>query len=158
MAAASVGLMVARAPTDVPTARLYYGMTRVPPSCSPGLCSQSHSAGRTADAEASSRLVTALGIVGLAASALLGVHQEDVRLYRGRPRSGVLASVVVLVAAVALGGPVRHVLSSSGCAGWSRVVRRHLITRLPVTAERTPRRRAFAPASRRFSWHSPTTG
>lgn len=144
MAAASVGLMVAWAPTDVPTARLYYGTDTRAAELLAGALLAIALGGRTrVPEERATALVTALGVLGLAVSVFFwtSVHQEDVRLYRGGLACYTLASVAVLAAAVHPAGLVRHALAVAPLRWLGRISYGVYLYHFPVylwlTAERT---------------------
>jgi peptidoglycan/LPS O-acetylase OafA/YrhL len=144
LAAASASLLIAWAPTDVPTARLYYGTdTRAAELLAGALLAIALGGGPRFARGRAIALVTALGVAGLATSAFfwVSVHQEDIRLYRGGLACYALASVAVLAAAVAPGGPVRRVLSIAPLRWLGRVSYGVYLYHFPVylwlTAERT---------------------
>jgi peptidoglycan/LPS O-acetylase OafA/YrhL len=144
MAVASVVIMIVLAPTNVATARLYYGTdTRAAELLAGALLAIGLGRGAGEARGRAGTLVVGLGVLGLAVSALFwtSVNQGDVRLYRGGLAWYALASAAIVAAAVAPGGPVRRVLSA-GPLGWlGRVSYGVYLYHFPVflwlTAERT---------------------
>jgi peptidoglycan/LPS O-acetylase OafA/YrhL len=146
LTAASVGLMVTWAPSNVSTARLYYGTdTRGAELLAGALLAIVLDGGRRAIGRRGRTVIALLGVLGLAASALFwtGANQEDARLYRGGLACYALASAMVVAAAVVPSGPVRSLLAVAPLRWLGRVSYGVYLYHFPVYLWLTPERTAL---------------
>ena len=141
---ASVALMIALAPTNVPTARLYFGTdTRAAELLAGALLAIGLSSRPWRTTRLSNAVATALGVTALAVSAYFwtSVEQDEIRLYRGGLALYTLASTALVATAVAPHGIVRHALALAPLRWLGRISYGVYLYHFPIflwlTAERT---------------------